>query len=106
MRHSPWLQMTAERRPARGLVALARVIVFVLGAVWGVLAAMVFTSFPGNEPVAVSQLKIWGTLLLGVAGAVCWYLAAHTEAGDRWTLAYILTWIGWFVLGSLAVAIF
>ncbi|MGH9225829.1 MAG: hypothetical protein ACRD2W_19045 [Acidimicrobiales bacterium] len=41
-----------------------------------------------------------------MAGPVCWYLAAHTEAGDRWTLAYFLAWVGWFVLGSLAVAIF
>ena len=67
---------------------------------------MVFTSYPGNEPVAVSQLKISGTLLLGLAGPVCWYLAAHAEAGDRWTLGYFLAWVGWFVFGSLAVAIF
>ena len=98
--------MFSERGAARGLVALARVIVFVLGSVWGVLAAMLFAAFPGNAPAAVSQFKIWGTLLLGLAGPVCWYRAAHTEAGDRWTLAYFLAWVAWFVIEGLAVAVF
>ena len=87
-------------------MAFGRVLLFVLGTVWGVLSAMVFVSYPGNEPAVVSQLKIWSTLLLGLGGPGFWYLAAHTEAGDRWTLAYLLAWIGWFVVGSLAVAIF
>jgi hypothetical protein len=98
--------MTAETRPARGTRALGRVLVFVLGTVWGVLAAMIFASYPGSEPAAVTHLMIWSTLLLGLAGPVFWYLAAHTEASDRWTLAYLLAWVGWFVLSSLAVAIF
>jgi hypothetical protein len=87
-------------------MSLGRAIVFTLGTVWGVLAAMALTSYPGNEPVAVSQFKIWSTLLLGLAGPGAWYLATHSEAGDRWTLAYLLAWVGWFSLGSLAVAVF
>lgn len=87
-------------------MALARVVVYTLGTLWGVLAAMVFTSYPGNEPAAVSAFKVLSTLVLGLAGPVFWYLAAHTEAGDRWTLAYLMAWVGWFALGSLAVAIF
>jgi hypothetical protein len=67
---------------------------------------MILTSYPVNGPAAVRQFAIWSTLLLGLAGPVCWYLAAHTEVGDRWTLGYFLAWVGWFVLGSLPEAIF
>ena len=105
MRQLPWLQMTTERRPAQGARAVGRVMVFVLGTVWGVLQAMVLASYPGQAPAVVTHFTLWSTLLLGLAGPVCWYLAAHTEGGDRWTLAYFLAWVGWFVLGSLAVVI-
>ncbi|CAA9219840.1 MAG: hypothetical protein AVDCRST_MAG10-614 [uncultured Acidimicrobiales bacterium] len=98
--------MKAESRPARGARAVGRIIVFILGTVWGVLAAMILTSYPVNGPAAVRHFAIWSTLLLGLAGPVCWYLAAHTEVGDRWTLGYFLAWVGWFVLGSLPEAIF
>lgn len=98
--------MFSEPRAARGLVALARVLVFILGAAWGVLAAMLFAAFPGDAPAAVSQFKIWSTLLLGLAGPVCWYRAAHTEAGDRWTLGYFLAWVAWFAFEGIAVAVF
>ena len=97
--------MLSENGATRGLVALARVVVFVLGTVWGMLAALLFAAFRGNAPAAVSQFRIWGTLLLGLAGPVCWYLAAHSELGDRWTLGYFLAWVAWFVFGSLAVAV-
>ncbi|MEW6155219.1 MAG: hypothetical protein AB1673_14725 [Actinomycetota bacterium] len=86
-------------------MALGRVVVFVLGTVWGVLAAMVFTSYPVNGPAPLRHFMIWSALLLGLAGPVCWYLAAHAGPGDRWTLAYFLAWVGWFVFGSLAAAI-
>ena len=53
--------MTAESTPARGAMALGRVIVFVLGTVWGVLAAMILTSYPVNGPAAVWHFAIWST---------------------------------------------
>lgn len=85
---------------------LGRALLFILAPLWGVLQAMVMASFPGNEPAVVTHFKIWSTLLLALAGPVFWYLAAHTEVGDRWTLAYLLAWVGWLLIGSLAVVIF
>jgi hypothetical protein len=88
---------------ARGI---GRGAVFVIGAGFGLLAALVFGSWPGGTPPVVTLLEILSVLALALAAPVCWYFAVHGEAGDRWTLAYVLTWVAWFVVLLLSVAIF
>ena len=83
-----------------------RAIVFPLGAVFGILFAMVFSSYPGGNPKVVNGLIVAFILGLAFASPVCWYLAVRGKSGDRWTVAYILAWTCFFAGGSLLTLIF
>lgn len=90
-------------RVARGV---GRGIIFVFGAGFGILGAMVVGSWPGGAPLLIVWLEILTLAGLALAAPVCWYFALHTEAGDRWTVGYVLAWATWLAVELLGAAIF
>ena len=75
---------------------------FVAGALWGVASSLV----SGGGPSWVAALSMLSTFGLALAAPVCWWFAVRGQAGDRWTLGYLVAWSVWFAVLILAVIIF
>lgn len=87
-------------------MTIVRAIVFPVGAVFGILFAMAFTSYPGGNAGVVNGLIVAYVLGLGLTAPVCWYFAARAMSGDRWTVGYIVAWMLFFGGGFLLTLIF
>ena len=59
-----------------------------LGGMFLALATSFVLGYAGLGPIAL----FWAQLSLAPLAVVCWFLASFTDAGDRWTLAYISIW--------------
>ena len=90
---------------AEVLQGLLRGVVFVVGAVFGYLYAVLFASYPAGGPRFVAYAAILAPLALALAAPVCWFFA-ETRAAARWTLRYVGAWGLWFAVNSLAVWMF
>jgi hypothetical protein len=89
----------SKRIAVRIVLAIMRAVVFLLGIVCGYLSAAVVSSFGGSA--AVDFTGVFFGIGLMVAAPICWVAAVRCDSGDRWTLAYMGTWIAYLCIAVI-----
>lgn len=81
-------------------LALLRAVVFLAGALFGLMMFLVVGSYGGGGgPRPIAYVFVLVPLALALAAPPCWYFALRGKAGDRWTLAYAGAWAVFLGIG-------
>lgn len=87
--------------------AVARAVVFTAGLFFGLLMSATAGYFGGGGGPSVVRLAVvFVPLAMGLAAVPAWVLAVKSEAGDRWTIGYLVAWLVYVGVSSLLVWIF